>query len=369
MNGFYAPPELAPDRHAGQLLRLRRTSVARRLTASAWRVLYVSANSYGELVPASGLVLVPDTINILGAGPMLVYCPGFHGLGGECAPSQLLVAGYDSLEEVGAGLDRGWTVVVPDGENLGVTGRGPHTFLAARAAGQIALDLARAAQRIPELYSDSHLTPVVLWGYADGGRAVVRAAELVQRYAPELDVRGVAAGAVVTDPPALVRHLDGGPWSALGLAGLIGLSQAYHHLPLRQVLTEDGRRVAAAAGGLSAAELLEQYRQPLGHWCEREDPWNDSGWRFVLARESGNDPRAAMAPVHFFHGTRDSVVPVEFGRDLYTDYRSHGAACSWREYDADHFATATEAIPEVLARLSEHLTRSREDTLGELEGR
>ncbi|MGY2093485.1 lipase family protein [Nocardia gipuzkoensis] len=60
------------------------------------------------------------------------------------------------------------------------------TFLAGRAAGQVML----------------------VWGYADGARAAVWAGGLAPGYAPELDLRGIAAGAVVTDPGQLLRLVD-----------------------------------------------------------------------------------------------------------------------------------------------------------------
>ncbi|MRH92961.1 hypothetical protein GFY24_37035 [Nocardia sp. SYP-A9097] len=359
MTEFYTPVAVPTDRGPGDLLRTQTVTVGNLdNTTRASRIVYVSSDSRGELIPVSGTVISSVSASASDLKPIMVYCTSFHGLGGECAPSQLLVSGEEPLDQIQAALERGWTVAVPDGENLGITGLGPHTFLAARAAGQVTLDLARASQALPEATSaNPNRAPIVLWGYGDGGRAVVWAGELHREYAPDLDLRGIAAGAVVSDPDALVRSQHRGPWSALALAGLIGLSRAYHHLPLRHVLTEDGLRAVRHAETLSAAMLLEHYRQPLEHWCERPDPWNDAIWRYVLARESRSGARTPAVPVHLYHGTNDLVVPVESGGGLFTEYRRRGVEVSWREYDANHFRTAVDSTPDVVDELAGFLNR------------
>src|SRR5690606_8115532 len=96
----------------------------------AWQMVYSSRTGRHAPIPASGIVIAPPT-----PGPdavVAVYCPPFRGLGGRCAPSQLFTDPVPDpdLRAVAAALDRGWIVAVPDGQCLGVTGLGPHTFLA-----------------------------------------------------------------------------------------------------------------------------------------------------------------------------------------------------------------------------------------------
>ncbi|MGV9678764.1 lipase family protein [Nocardia sp. NPDC003482] len=349
---FYAAPPVDEGRRPGEVLRQRRTPI-HQLGGSldSWQILYVSTDTQGELVPASGIVIASDTAS--GHEPILVYYPPFHGLGGPCAPSQLIPEGEDTgIGPILAALERGWTVAVADGENLGVTGTGPHTFLAARAGGQLLLDLARAAHSLRDL--ERGLVPVVGWGYADGGRAAAAAAELQPGYAPELDLRGVAAGAVVSDLAEMAEVVNRGRWGVLGLAGLIGLSRAYHHLPLRHVLTDDGHRVATDAEKLSRAVLLAQYPQPLSHWCDRPDPWDDPMWRYVLAHETLAHT-TPVVPLHLYHGRDDAIVPVHAGRAVFIDYHRRGSLVTWREFDSDHAQTNTEAVPDTIARLTEDL--------------
>ncbi|MFI7190150.1 lipase family protein [Nocardia nova] len=365
MSDFYTAPVLEQNHVPGELVRMRPAFVPQLPGAvAAWQIVYVSRDSQGALTPASGIVIIPDTDT--GPEAMLVYYPAFRGLGGPCAPSRSLVVGADpdtaDIAVLAEALTRGWVVAVPDGECLGLTGMGPHTFLAARAGGQIVLDLARAARLVPDLAGDGETArmPLLAWGYADGGRAVAAAGELHAEYAPELDLRGLCAGAVVSDLAAVAHTVDAGAYSALGVAGLIGLARAYPHLPLLDVLTEEGRELAARADALTVEHLLDWYRQPLAHWCRRPDPWNDAVWRWVLAGETLAHT-APMVPMRLYHGVEDQIVPVTAGRRTMIAYLQRGADVSWREYNRGHLTTATEARDDAFAHLGHTLSAPTDD--------
>ncbi|MFF7944893.1 lipase family protein [Nocardia gamkensis] len=353
---FYTNPSNGIDARPGQILRRRPVILPGLVGAGqAWQIVYATTGSRAP-IPASGTVITASPVaGMSGAGAVLVYCPSFHGLGGRCAPSQLLADGREpEAHFITAALERGWTVAVPDGPCLGMTGLGPHQFLAGAAGAHAVLDLARATGELPEL---DGARPCVVWGYGDGGRSVVWAAEQQPEYAPELDLRGVAAGGVVADPGALITEIDGGPWAGLALAGLIGLGRAYSHLPTGHLLTDAGRETVQHAEVLDAAELLLTYRnQPLGGWCERRDPWNDPLWRYVLAHETSG--RAApQVPVHLYHGLEDALVPVTVGSSLLAQYRSLGVDLSWREYPTSHLGAARSGTAEAVARLAGYLQR------------
>jgi hypothetical protein len=357
MSEFYAAPILHGDHSPGEFVRMRPAFVPQLPgAAAAWQILFVSRDSHGALTPASGIVILPDTATSPEA--MLVYYPAFRGLGGPCAPSRSLVVGSGpdtpDIAVLAEALARGWVVAVPDGEGLGVTGAGPHSFLAARAGGQIVLDLARAARLVPDLEADdgeAAQLPVLAWGYADGGRAVAKAGELHADYAPDLDLRGLCAGAVVSDLAAVAHTIGTGAYSALAVAGLIGLARAYPHLPLLDVLNAEGQQLAAHADSLTVEHLLDWYRQPLSHWCRRPDPWNDPVWRWVLAGETLGHT-APGVPIRLYHGVEDQVVPVTAGRDAMIAYLQRGADVSWREYDTGHLATASQACGDAFTYLA-----------------
>ncbi|WP_280503291.1 lipase family protein [Nocardia farcinica] len=245
-------------------------------------------------------------------------------------------------------LERGWTVAIPDGQGLGMTGLGVHPFLSGLAAAHTVLDLARA---LPALADVDISGGWVIWGYADGGRAAVFAAEHHPTYAPEVDLRGVAAGAVPANPRALIAGIDGGPLSGLAMAGMVGLARAYAHLPVTHVLTEEGRHRFAHAQTLTAKQLLDTYRHiPLGAWCERREPWNDPLWRHVLAVEAAAHRRPPV-PVHLYHGSRDGLIPIVMGQALFAEYQLSDVDLSWREYPTGHIRTAFEAAADALDHL------------------
>ncbi|PKV76693.1 lipase family protein [Nocardia fluminea] len=351
---FYQTPILREGARPGDLVRTRPVFASQLAgAAGAWQVIYVTTGSRGQLLPASAIVLIPEATAAPGKTAILMYCPPFRGLAGVCAPSQMLATGTEpDTYAIEAALDRGWVVAIPDGQGLGV-GTGPHTFLAARDGARAVLDLARAVYRGANL--DLPVAPVVAWGYADGGRVTAAAGELQPWYAPEVDLRGIAAGAVVSDLVAVAAAISEGAGSGLGLPALIGLSRAYDQLPLRHVLSEAGVQAVAEAQYLTGVELRERFPQPLTHWTKGADPWNDHWWRRVLALETLGHTKPPM-PLHLYHGELDLVVPVRAGRRTLIAYRQRGTLVSWREYEADHRSTAHLAVSDVLARLGEDLT-------------
>ncbi|WP_157184036.1 lipase family protein [Nocardia takedensis] len=357
---FYRGEELDVVPRPGRILR-RRSVTLPWLGAEhrAWQLVYTSRTAHRAPIASSGIVIAPEARPPVVPAPILAYCPAFHGLGGDGVPSQIVTRSHrptfrPSLE---LALWRGWTVVVPDGQGLGLTGLGPHAWLAGRAAAHATLDLVRAVQRMPDL--EAAEAPCVVWGYADGGRAAVWSAEVQPAYAPELDLRGIAAGAVVADPGALVVELDGGPLAGLVLAGLVGLGRAYAHLPVFHLLSDQGRSAIEQGKTMSRSQLRRAFATTgLGQWCERPDPWNDPVWRYVLAHEIAG--RATpYAKVHLYHGVEDTVVPVAMGRQLVTDYRARGADLSWREYSGGHSRAAAAGASDAVERLAAHLREPR----------
>lgn len=353
-DSFYAGPATSNDDRPGQILR-RRAVTTPNLSAAgqAWQLIYATRTSHSAPIPASGIVITPETSEHT-AGAVLYY-PAFQGLGGR-APSQRL-AHEDPWPErhyIEILLERGWTVALPDGLSRGITGCGPHQFLAGRAAAHAVLDLARAVMRLAEL--DNGPAPLAVWGYADGGRAAIWSAEQQPRYAPELDLRLAVAGAAIADPGALLQAIDGGQWAGLVLAGMIGLGRAYAHMPVYHLLTDDGHAAVAHGATLEAVQLLTTYaNRTLGQWCERDDPWNDAIWRYVLANET-SARETPPVPLHLYHGTEDGIIPIATGRELADRYRALGADITWREYHTTHAATAAAGCAEAIAQITDHLS-------------
>lgn len=347
---FYGPLRYLPP--PGSVIRSRRVAVAHDTVARAWQVVYSSTGARGQRIPVSGTVLSPGARwRGRGPRPVLTYGVGVHGLGRDAAPSHLLATGREhELEVIAEALELGWTVVVTDGDGLGMPG--PHTYGAGEPGGHAMLDVVRAAVPVvPEVAG----APVLGWGYSEGGRCAAFAAELQPTYAPDLPLVAVAAGGVPSDLRAMAIALDGGPFSGLNLAVLVGLAHAHQDPALLRILSDAGRAAAERAASLDVVGLVLELPQPLREHTVRAEPWDDPVWRSLLARECAGRRRPEV-PVLVYHVAGDELVPTELGRRLHDDYRRLGAGVSWQSVAAEsHLAGADAGAGPALAWLAERL--------------
>ncbi|WP_440064546.1 lipase family protein [Streptosporangium sp. OZ121] len=355
-----ADPFYAPDDHVGrpgELLRSRRVEIKIDTEATAWQVVYTSTDSLDRPIAVSGTVLVPSAAwPGTGPRPILGYGVGVHGLGRDTAPSHLMRSGTEiEITLIELALARGWGVAVTDGEGLGMPG--PHTYGAGRSGAHAMLDIVRAATGLDG--GPVAGGPVLVWGYSEGGRYAAWAAELQPSYAPDLDLRGVAAGGVFPDLRAAVKAIDGGPFSGLGLAVLVGLAHAHRDPALGAILSESGRAAAARAATLDVTGLIVEFPEPMHHHTVRENPWDEPVWRELLDREK-NGRHAPGAPLYLYHVADDALVPTHLGRELFADYTALGAEVTWAEVRAEEhlsgaFAGAPDAVEWLAGRLAQGL--------------
>jgi len=333
----------------GRVLRHRRVPSPGTVPAQAWQLVHVSTGTTGTPTVLSGTLLVPTTAwDGTGPRPLLTYGVGVHGLGRDSAPSYWLRRGTEpELAQVELALALGWAVAVTDGEGLGMPG--PHTYGAGIVGGRAMLDVARSARALlPELAA----SPVLAWGYSEGGRCAVFAAEEQPSYAPELPLVAVAAGGVPSDLHAVARSLDGGPFSGLNLAVLVGLVHAHARPGLWDVLTPSGLRAAQRVAGLDVVGLVLEGTAPLAAHTVREDPWDDPAWRALLRQEEAGQ-RTPQVPIHLYHVVGDEIVPDHLLRRLASAYRRGGADVTVSEVDAsDHLAGAAVAAPAMVEWLT-----------------
>lgn len=76
------------------------------------------------------------------------------------------------------------------------------------------LDLLRAAKQLTN-FKVYPSTPMLMWGYSQGGGAAAAAAELAHSYTPELPLKAVYAGGVPSDLMQVLPLLDGTSGSEL----------------------------------------------------------------------------------------------------------------------------------------------------------
>jgi pimeloyl-ACP methyl ester carboxylesterase len=195
-DAFYDPP---PDlsRQPGALLRSEPLKdVILPAGMRGWRILY--ATTVDDSTPATAVATVfAPTDPPAGPRPVIAWEHGTTGLLQKCMPSLV------SLPSKGIpGRNRivmaGWVVVATD-YSFAEKG-GPHPYLIGEGEARAALDSVRAARQMSELTLDKRM---VVWGHSQGGHAALWTGIVGPRYAPDLEIRGIA----VIAPAANIKNI------------------------------------------------------------------------------------------------------------------------------------------------------------------
>ncbi|MDF2995926.1 MAG: lipase [Xanthobacteraceae bacterium] len=167
--------------------------------AASWRVLYRSTGLGGEPIAVSGVVIVPPGPTPAGGWPVIAWAHPTTGVVPRCAPSlsPFLFPLIPGLRDM---IGRGYVVAATDYPGLGTPG--PHPYLVGDSEGRAVLDSVRAARDVPGVGASNRYA---VWGHSQGGQAVLYAGILAQRYAPELNLVGVAAAAPATELGTLFK--------------------------------------------------------------------------------------------------------------------------------------------------------------------
>lgn len=166
--------------HAGEARRMLYTS-----TDWRWR---------SGQVPVSGVLYLPQGQPPAGGWPIVAWAHGTLGVADACAPSWMGTNGRDGAY-IDFWLKNGYAVAATDYQGLG--GPGPHPYLLWQAEGRSVLDSIRAALKTEKRLANT----VVITGQSQGSGAALGAASLARSYAPELNIKGVIATALITYMP------------------------------------------------------------------------------------------------------------------------------------------------------------------------
>ena len=188
---FYRPPTVLSSGTPGSILeRSGNIPLDPTWQGTGQRITYVSTTPAGDLVPVTGVVLVPTTPPPPSGYPIVVWAHGTVGLGDPCAPSRREPFQADGADTF---LRQGYVVVAPDYEGLGVEGE-THTYLVGAATGNNILDAARVGAQV------GGGREYVIFGVSQGGHASLFARQLATSYLPDMQLLGVVAAGPVTDP-------------------------------------------------------------------------------------------------------------------------------------------------------------------------
>ncbi|MFG3440666.1 lipase family protein [Nonomuraea sp. NPDC047897] len=309
---------------------------------NTWHVLYRSTSATGAPNTVSGTLLVPKASYALGKRPIVGYATGTHGLGDQCAPSASMREGREAeLAFVSLLLLKGFAVVVTDYEGLGTPGT--HTYMAGISQGHAVLDSIRAAVRVPGS-GLSASAPVAVMGYSQGGASAGWAAQLQPSYAPDLRLKGAAAGGVPADLSAVATHLEGGPDFGLAAAAGVGFDAAYPELDLEADLNERGRALMADAADDCVGDLDKLAGLRFSD-LSPVDLLNQPKWqaRLTANRLGALPPRV---PMFLYHARGDQIIPYAVGQTLRSEYCRAGVNTRWVSLPApDHVTGAVEGGP------------------------
>ncbi len=214
--------------------------------ARAWRILYATTDALDRPISASALIVAPTAPTAPDAGPrpLVVWAHGTGGIARGCAPS----LGDDSpgsIPNLAAALARGWVVVAPDYPGLGTVG--PNPYLIGQGEGRAVLDAIRAARRLSGLTIANR---AVIVGHSQGGHAALWAGILGPRYAPDIDLAGVAAVAPVTDLAGIWRAAGASDFGRI-IAAYVAVSYAgaYRDVRLDAAVAPGARWAARDVSG------------------------------------------------------------------------------------------------------------------------
>lgn len=359
-SAFYTAPNPIPAGNNGDLISYRPTTVTLGTNApalSAWNVMYRSTDARNAADVVTGTVLVPTTPwTGTGARPVISYAVGTHGLAQRCAPSQQMAAGTDyENANIVAALKAGYAVLVSDYQGY-TTGATP-TYLAGASQGHAVLDIVRAAAQIP----GAGLTlsnPVGIWGYSQGGQSSAWAAQLKPTYAPELNVKGVAAGGVPADFIRTSNYLDGSAGSSFLLAGVVGLATQYPDLiPINDLANDNGKLTIERGKNECVFEaLFDLMNRKLSEFTVGNQTLTQlqgiPSVNQALTAQNLGGAKLSM-PLYQYHGRADEFIPIDQAVALKKSYCGKFSNVTFGVYPSEHIATQFQAAPTVLSWMND----------------
>ncbi len=314
------------------------------VAARSTRLTYASSTTNDSPTTVVGTYLEPIAPwTGPGERPLVAYAGGTQGQSDQCAPSAMLAQGvrfqppadaileYD-LAPIYQLLTRGMSVVMTDYHDLGTPP--VHDFLNRKTQGYAVLDSARAALRLPGSGLNPR-SPVVLYGYSQGGMASGAAAELQRRYAPDLNVRGAYVGAPLVDPEFYIGRNDGRPGVAPAIAWVLnGIAADYPatRAALDAALNDTGKAILRDATSKCGGGLGGSLTQPqnTSRWTTSGQPITAVIDRTPVLKKAFDEQRlgglAPSVPVRLYAARNDDATPYASVRDLAANWCGRGGA-------------------------------------------
>jgi Secretory lipase len=265
---FYTQPANIAQYAHGTILRERQVTLSgatQTEAAAAYQLMYATTNATGRPVAAVTTVMVPAS-PAPGPRRLASYQTYYDSLTLNCAPSYTLQGGNNGGGTNGPTeqglmsqlLEQGWDVVTSDYEGL------DSEWAVGPMLGYATLDSITAVEHFAPAGLAGAKTEVTLNGYSGGSEASTWAAAFAPKYAPNLDIVGVAAGGNFPDLDYTTQNLDNSIWYGTEIGVLESFSRALpQDFDLSRLLNASGQALAAKDGqdgsGCAGSTLNEPY--------------------------------------------------------------------------------------------------------------
>lgn len=322
----------------------------------AWQLMYRSTDHEGRAVAMVGTVLVPENAPATGRR-LMAYNVAYDALTLRCAPSYEMAKGT-ALEQalIQSALKKGMVVVLPDYEGL------ESLWTVGRLSGQGVLDGIRAAENFSPAGLNGVATPVVITGYSGGALAATWANELYRSYAPELNIKGVAAGGVPVDLGNVARKVDGKLFAGVYIGAVSGLARAYPQVDADALTNDKGKEALAKAREMCLGQFLTGAPDPLTAFAYRKmsslttvpQLLDVPAVKDVIIRNRLGQ-RTPGAPTYIYQGTVDELMPVADVDALTAQYCKQGVKVQYTRTFNDHLLLAVTGFGKAFAYLQDRL--------------
>lgn len=361
-DAFYVPPSATDlsGMSPGTVFRQREISAKAYylfpVKGQAWQLMYRSTDHEGRAVAMVGTVLVPVNAPAT-ERRLMAYNVAYDALTLRCAPSYEMVKGT-ALEQalIQSALKKGMVVVLPDYEGL------ESLWTVGRLSGQGVLDGIRAAENFSPAGLDGAATPVVITGYSGGALAATWANELYRSYAPELNIKGVAAGGVPVDLGNVARKVDGKLFAGVYIGAVSGLARAYPQVDADALTNDKGKEALAKAREMCLGQFLTGAPDPLVAFAYKKmsslttvpQLLDVPAVKDVIIRNRLGQ-RTPGAPTYIYQGTIDELMPVADVDALTAQYCKQGVKVQYTRTFNDHLLLAVTGFGKAFAYLQDRL--------------
>ncbi len=339
---FYAVSPTDLRGPPGTLIRYEGLTNVRLTDAMAYRILYRSTGMRGEPIAVSGMAIVPFARPPGGESPVVAWAHGTTGIVPPCAPS-LLPKPMKSIVAINELLGGHFVIAATDYPGLGAGTM--HPYLVGESEARAVLDSVRAVRQL-----DPHAgARFAVFGHSQGGHAALWTGQVQKRYAPELDLVGVAALAPATELGRLFTD-DIHRLSGRILSGLVMESWSdprIYGAPL-DLLISRSEQAAFAGIGRECIDIVPdeiddlRLNKRVPSNFLKVSPTEVEPWRSLIARNVPPAVRMA-APVYIAQGLADTTVDPPVTANYVARLCRNGSVVSYQTFPGKTHDTIRKA--------------------------